>query len=289
MTAVTLAVTALALGTEPSSAGAAPPDALVTYGPPDYAAPLNGRPAGIRSLARLAATVADEHKSDFLGSYVRDDGKVAIVPGNAAGLAIASSRFAQNPNVVIQEATVNSDRAQDLGDQLRSTSPSLETGIYMWGADPESGGIFVTFLTEPTAGDRQAIEDFAATRALPVSVEIDAGPTAGTTVEDRMTDYSAYAGGARYFTASGSGSGSSLASRCSTGFGYGMNGTQYVLTAGHCYPIDGANDWTWIASGPNSDPTKVQLAGGLSRTSWDRGIGAVPTGADADYHGDLAW
>lgn len=107
--------------------------------------------------------------------------------------------------------------------------------------------------------------------------------------DNRPTDPSPYAGGARYGIANGSGSGASVSALCSTGFGYLRNGKEYMLTAGHCYPRNNGNrDFMWIVTGSDTSPTKSQYAGSKCCSTFESGTGTVPMGNDNQNHGDLA-
>lgn len=286
-TVVLLASGIGALQTTPTSADEA--TSLVTYETPQYGERGSDWSESTRSIMREVLRVADSHKDHVLGAHVRDSGQIVVVATGADGLRATQSELRQFGDAIEFEISVlSSNSAQTLGEELWRSSESLMRGIHIWGADSLTGGIFVSFLKEPTASDRELIERFAAKHEVPIRVEVDPNATSGRTLDDRRSDYQNYAAGARYFTGDGPGSGANLVGRCSTGFGYQIGATQYVITEGHCFPRNRDNDWMWIATGSNTSPTKSQYAGRMCCSTWREGVGTIKMGADNQNHGDLA-
>ncbi|MGO4257932.1 hypothetical protein [Marmoricola sp. RAF53] len=296
---------------------------LVRYGPPTIVPALNDLPADVRAAAQDAAALVEANKDSLLGSFVDTTGKVVAVAANAAGRTLAVANLDAVPvdgdappaanldessaappetatpsevaaaDTVVEPAAVSVETANDYGDQLRATSKSLADAIWMWGADPETQGIFVTVRTELSLADRAAIEAFASQHSVPVRVELTPGQPLPETTESRLTDPSPYAGGARYGIYNGSTSSATGGAGCSFGFGYKIGTTHYMLTAGHCFPRLSSQLYGWTVTGGDAPNfVKSQYAGKSSGTTtgttWLNGTGTMLTAADNQYHGDLA-
>lgn len=194
-----------------------------------------------------------------------------------------------NPLIEIHPPGVSIDVASDLGERLRALSPSLNAAIFMWGTDPRTGGIFASATRTIPDSDRALIEAFANSIQVPIRIEEDPGASPPVPDDDRQADTSPYAGGARYGMGTSSTSDAVIKALCSTGFGYVIDSTEYMLTAGHCFPKDDGIDFMWIVSGPESSLTKVEYAGHVAHSSWKTGVGSVQVGSPTTaFHGDVA-
>jgi len=270
---------------------ASPPSAWVTYTGPHHVESNRTRPQAVQDLAHDAAALVEDNKSAFLGSYIDAAGKVVLVPGSTAGRtmasALASDVAATNADLVVQPATISVDGALAMGRLLHS----LVSNIVEWGGNPQGSGIYVGMPSEPTADERRAIEEFAETHGIAIEVEVNPHLEGVTELDSRYVDTSPYAGGARVAQATGSGSGATLLQGCSMGWGYKIGSTEYMLTAGHCLPRNGDDDFMWIYNGPSDAPTsKEQYVGRKYASTWvsTNDTGTVPSGDDNAMHGDLA-
>lgn len=249
--------------------------------------PSSGWPGAVQADAVVAAELAEDG-DNFLGSFVSADGKVTLVAGTDEGHRVASQNARLGTGVVVEQAGLTSEEAQRLGDQVRSLSPNLRKTIFMWGADPQSRGIFVTTLADVTEDDSVLINGFAAEHRVHIRVEVEAGAGLPTLDDTRQGDPSPFAGGARYGNANGGGPKAKIKQRCSTGFGYHKGSKKFMLTAGHCHPRNVKLDWGWIYTGTPDSPIKWDLIGRARKTTWKNGVGTVDAGADSARHGDLA-
>lgn len=270
------------LGTTASADGS-----LVTYGEPTVSVSSDDWPAVTQGLIQVVTSLVDENKSEFLGSYVNDDNDVVLVPASSLGVSLATQLGAL-PGLIVESANVSISQAYDLGEQIRELSPTLAESVIMWGGYPQNRGIFLTVPSMPAEAERQSIEDFASSQSLPIYVEVVDGLTPLELADSRVVDASPYSGGARYASANGASSSATLKQACSMGFSYKVGSTDYVLTAGHCFPTNSDNDWMWIYSGSNSSPSKYQYAGKVCCSTFKTGTGTITNGLDSGYHGDLA-
>lgn len=129
-----------------------------------------------------------------------------VVPATQAAHASAKARLGTSGANVTEAAHVSIESAQDMGDDLITDSAELGKLVYAYGADPANFGIFVAVTGDPSASARDFIAEFAEHRQVPIRVEVDPGTERGGTTDNRRTDPSSYAGGARCFMSYGSGS-----------------------------------------------------------------------------------
>ncbi|HEX4471862.1 MAG TPA: S1 family peptidase [Nocardioides sp.] len=260
---------------------AAPPGVqVVAFTPPD---PV---PPELISAASQAAGLVEDNPAAYAGSYYDSaSGKVILeATGAASQVKSQPAVLTANPSIVVRTAPWSRADAESKFESLLVTA-KLTDRVTSWWVDPAIGGFQVMFIGQPSSADLAA---FAGALG---PVTVIAGMTDGGKTTDAQNDGTPIAGGSRYFTGF---SGpppliATLHERCSAGFGYKIGGTDYMLTAGHCFWRGTQYDELWRVSGPNNNPTPEAAMGDFGdKSTWGHNTGTVNTGSDNAAHGDLS-
>lgn len=253
--------------------------------------PTRDIPEEAKALARRAAGLVEEDEDAFLGSFINDRDQVVVVAATLSGVELAQQRLAQS-GVLIELGATSINGTTELGLLVGQRSKTLAKTLTTWGPSPESGGVFFELAQEPSEEDRDVLETVAAERQIPIRVSVVPVGEGGT-LDYRHIDYSAYQGGNRLVSTDGYTASSTAYSMCTSAFTYTIGASKYLLTAGHCYPVDGWHDYAWIFSGfpLPAQSGHEQLTGNYAAATWKVGTnppGTTASGGDNGYHGDLA-
>lgn len=237
----------------------------------------------------LASELVDFHKNDFAGAYVDEVSTVHVAATTDEGYLLAQRELASaKPSIKIDVVPLSISRASDLGLDLYRKEPSLGPKIYQWEVSPATGSLRLGLFVIPSEQDRQTLEIFAAEHRVEVDVYVDTSEGPAEKSDSRLEDDAPYAGGFRYTKADGTGPSADAQGWCSGGFGYKIDATHYMLTAGHCIERDTTRYQVWNTYSSCGDCRKVWAGQRYnSQTTWDNGTGTVNT-ADGQKHGDLS-
>lgn len=133
-----------------------------------------------RAASAAAASMVESHDEDFLGSYVDTSGQVVLVASTDAGESMARRELDLVEDVRVERAPLSLRQAAAFGEDLRALAPGLGEAVLQWGADPRSGGVFVTTRRRLSDEERRAVNELAASRRVPVRVELEVGVSDGT-------------------------------------------------------------------------------------------------------------
>lgn len=247
---------------------------------------LQRQPDSVQELAWSAAELVDLHPDVLLGSYVSEDGVVVVVAGADEGRVLAEKALGSIGGLRIEDSDWTADDLSDLGPGLIKSAGIADGTIFAWGPDPESGGMLISAGRDLTDLERAAVQEFAESHGLAIRVAVIPGMSLPRTMDSRLVDTSQYAGGARIGIGTTSNANTTdIPRRCTSGFGYHRNGEEQILTAGHCFPRNGDDDYMWILTN-QWDP--YEYAGNAVAATWEEGTGTVAMGDDSGYHGDLS-
>jgi V8-like Glu-specific endopeptidase len=244
-------------------------------------------PAELVTAAAQAAALVEDNPSAYEGSYYDPNTKTVVLEAtpDASRVPSQATVLRANPSIVVRAAHWSrSDAESRFADFL--VANNLTDRVMSWWVDPKNDGFQLFFIGQPTNAE---LASFA---QAPGPVTIVAGMINGGTTTDAMNDPSPVAGGSRYYAAR-TGPVPYVATwdhRCTAGYGYKIGGTDYILTAGHCF-WRGITPWDeyWRATGPNGSPTFQARMGDFGgKSTWNKDTGTVNAGDDNALHGDLS-
>jgi hypothetical protein len=161
----------------------------------------------------------------------------------------------------------------------------------MWDIDPTGSALRLGLFAPLSSDERAGIEKFATERSLRIAVYTDE-TASRPEFKSRRVDATPFAGGFRYTALYTNAQPPPYRQfECTGGFGYSISGTQYMLTAGHCFPRTTTYQYMWnTEDGPDvpSCCTGKNYIGHQSNSTFQSGTGTVPAGGDNLYHGDLS-
>lgn len=234
-----------------------------------------------------AAELIDFNKDDFAGSYVDPEGRVIVVASTPVGEQLANKAFADDPEVAIRTAGLTINQANQAGLDLSDEVPTVGDKIYKWGIDAQADVVRIGVFRALTSEDRAAMENFADRSGLRLVVYID--EKAQRPVENsRQEDGTPFQGGFRMTMQASSTGPQQDGPSCTGGFGYQSGGTNWVLTAGHCFYRNGTLNYAWNTY--QGDPCCVpkNYIGYSAYSTFTKNVGTVNAGNDSAKHGDLA-
>ncbi|GAB2451636.1 hypothetical protein GCM10027062_35690 [Nocardioides hungaricus] len=266
------------------STAMAPPSNVVVspLTPPD---PADAIPEELVAEAARVAGLADFNPSDYSGSWYDPETETIMLGATAEAMqqwAGTARRLAADEDIQIVEAEYSSTEGQEVLDRFFAESPLIEKAV-MWGLAPDGNTFEIAIIGEPTDADLVELAK------LPGEVRVQTGLTEMITTVDALEDTAPLAGGARYGTGYWSGpTGTVIGGRCTGGFPYTEGGTNFILTAGHCYKRTTIYDRMYRLVGPNSNYTPSTQFGTFNGRS-TLGSGATGTvKTNGGDHGDLA-
>ncbi len=237
-----------------------------------------------RPALNLAAELVDAHKDAFTGTFVDPRGRVHVVAATDRGQGLAADVFKGRSDAAIDRGNLTIDDATRLGANLYESLPDIGIKMWTWSAAADNSSLQVGLTSPLTDYELGELRSFANANSITVDAYADENAERPTK-DSRQGDNSPFAGGFRYATGDAT-SNPRIKWVCSGGFGYSRNGTDYMLTAGHCLDRDTSFKYTFNT---NDDATKSikNWIGHRSYSSWTDGVGSVVL-ADSSYHGDLA-
>lgn len=265
-----------------------PQDGLVEYNEAAWPQPdLSVIDDSNRDQLAAASELVDFNKADFAGAYVDSKAQLIVVAATDRGQALAEDALGDDPGVTVTRGALSLESASQLGFDLYRGEPTVGEKMWQWAIDPATSALRVGIFKALSEEDRAAIEKFAEANSLPIKIYVDETAGRGAKDDARLEDDSPYSGGFRYTKANGTTSSASISGYCSGGFGYQSGGTNYMLTAGHCFERGTSYDEMWNTQSGSCCVKKV-WAGHRSNTTWNDGDGTVAAGSDNANHGDLA-
>lgn len=272
-----VATEGLVLGAFPDS-----PVGRVTFAPMDRSVAL--LPSELDGLAGELADLVDFHDEDFTASwYDGASGQMHVRVVTDKGYELLETELGKRLDevVVVKGARSARDLQESADKYLTASDLGMSDRARMWGLSPDGSHLNIAVDGGMTVAEASGIDD-----ALDYPVVVSQNETnAVTATEDRWYDPSPYAGGARYGIRNSAGTWNG---RCTTGYGFQTDGSEYVLSAGHCMDYGTTFDRMWGFTGPHGGPwTAQQYMGNFgNRSTWD-GQQTRRTN-DGQYHGDLS-
>lgn len=244
-------------------------------------------PGDFSDVAARAAGLTDWNDREFADIYFdSDQNRVVLVPTTGVGAALASEFAAAYPTqVAVSPGKYSHAELKDGGRQLIADDPFLANHARELSVSLGSRGIDVLLDVAPE--DEAQLVAAAEKYPFEVTFIVDQRvPVEGAPYdEDRRHDVDPYSGGLGYITANGA-TGTGL---CSGAFGYRESGTDFMLTAGHCYFNNGSNDRMYMLTSGSTwaSPQLGVWAGNWNgRSSTNTTDGSIQV--NGSFHGDLA-
>lgn len=244
-------------------------------------------PDGLTKIAGEAAALTDWNDTDLSDMYYDPaTDRIRIVATTPEGNEVAKQFASRYPNQVgIDTGPLSHLQLKDAGRDLVATNEFLSSHARELGVSRGGRGVDVVVDSLPADPD-ELIEaaskyPFDVTFILDNSKPVDYAPFD----EDRRHDVSPYAGGLGYIVAIGS----TFDYQCSGAFGYRETGTDFMLTAGHCYRTGSSDDRMYMldAGSTWTDPALGVWAGNWNgRSSMNSSYNSIQV--NGAYHGDVA-
>lgn len=234
------------------------------------------------SLANLASTAASliEENEDVLTYSFYDASEDALIVqySDERGIALVEDRLMPLGKVLLKFVPLSAASIHLAEDTLANVA-ALTPQIVAVGYESQLNGLRV-YTTNAKQGLISLLDTLI---RLPFVVNTALAPFEDN--ESRFLDISPFAGGTRI--GFGPSNGGTVQTTCTSAFGQQISGVEYVLTAGHCLPLNTSLTELWTYS---SVPlvNHNYVARFHNNMSIAADLSSRKTVSDGQYHGDVA-